>query len=146
MYQVDPVNTAVRRSVAIRIRSYWVSGPNALWHIDGHHELIRWRFVIHGGIDGYSRTITYLKCSTNNEASTVLAAFCDAVSNHGLPECVRSDHGGENIEVCRYMIQQLSLQVPLHTMNESRGYEGMCIGVSGSFFTMCFELWKMKGT
>ena len=93
IHRVDPVNTAIRRSVAIRRRTYWVSGPNALWHINRHHKLIRWRFVTHGG---YSRTITYLRYSTNNEASTVVAAFCDAVSNYGLPERIRSDHGGEN--------------------------------------------------
>ena len=108
IHRVDPVSTALRRSIAIRRRTYWVSGPNALWHIDGHHKLIRWRFVTHGGIDGYSRTITYLKCSTNNEASTVVAVFCDAVRKYGLPECVRSDRGGENIEVWRYMVQEHS--------------------------------------
>ena len=29
-----------------------------IWHIDGNHKLIRWRFVVHRGIDGYSRMIT----------------------------------------------------------------------------------------
>ena len=33
---------------------------NSLWHIDGHHSLIRWHVVVHGGIDGFSRMITYL--------------------------------------------------------------------------------------
>ena len=40
-------------------------------HIDGHHKLINWRFVIHGGIDGFSRSIVYLKCSPNNYADIV---------------------------------------------------------------------------
>ena len=39
-----------------------------LWHIDGYHKLIRWRYVIHGGIDGCSRLIMYLKVATNNRA------------------------------------------------------------------------------
>ena len=47
-------------------------GANALWHIDTHHSLVRWRLVIAGGIDGYSRLITYLHCFDNNQASTVL--------------------------------------------------------------------------
>ena len=34
---------------------YQVKRPNALWHIDGHHKLIRWRIVIHGVIDGFCR-------------------------------------------------------------------------------------------
>ena len=32
----------------------------------------RWRFVIHGGIDGFSRMIVFLQCSTNNKPVTVL--------------------------------------------------------------------------
>ena len=59
IHRVDPLNTAIRRSVTIRRRVYCVAGPNSLWHIDGHHKLIRWRFVVHGGIDGFSRTIVY---------------------------------------------------------------------------------------
>ena len=30
----------------------------------------------------------------------------DAITNHGIPVKVRSDLGGENIEVWRYMIDQ----------------------------------------
>ena len=43
------------------------------------HYLIRWRFVIQGGIDGFSRLIVYLSCSTNNLAATVhaLLQFAD---------------------------------------------------------------------
>ena len=49
-------------------------------HIDGHHELKRWRIVVHGTIDGYSRMITYLQCNNNNLAATVLHLFLDAIS------------------------------------------------------------------
>ena len=42
-------------SVARRV--YSVPGPNSLWHIDRPHALIRWHFVVHGGIDGFSRLI-----------------------------------------------------------------------------------------
>ena len=38
---------------AIFRRSYSVPGPNFLWHIDGNHKLIKYRLVIHGGIDGF---------------------------------------------------------------------------------------------
>ena len=106
IHRVDPVNTALRRSVAIRRRVYYVSGPNSLWHIDGHHKLIKWRMIVHGGIDGFSRTVVYLRCSTNNRALTVLASFVDAISKYGVPEQVRSDHGGENLEVWKYMLEQ----------------------------------------
>lgn len=99
IHRIDPENTALRRSVTIRRRVYYADGPNAMWHIDGHHKLIRWRLVTHGGIDGYSRTIVYLKCSDNNRALTVLSAFNEAVEDHGLPCKVRSDLGGENVSV-----------------------------------------------
>ena len=61
---------------------------------------------MHGGIDGYSRTITYLQCHSNNRAVTVLSAFRDGVTKYGLPTKVRTDHGGENIDVWRMMISE----------------------------------------
>ena len=35
---VDPEGSVMRR---FNRRQYHVSGPGALWHIDGHHKLIR---------------------------------------------------------------------------------------------------------
>ena len=71
---------------------------------DGHHKLIRWRIVTHGGIDGYSRMIVYLCASTNNRASTVHSLFMEAVERFGLPSRVRSDEGGENVMVAQHML------------------------------------------
>ena len=48
------VNRSVNGPIITR-RIYNVPGSLALalMHIDGNHKLIRWGFVIHGGIDGF---------------------------------------------------------------------------------------------
>ena len=97
------INGSHPKQAAIFQRVYSVPGPNSLWHVDGNHKMIRWRLVIHGGIDGYSRLITYLQCSNNNRSDTVLAAFVGACEVFGVPPRVRSDKGGENIDIWRYM-------------------------------------------
>lgn len=66
--------------------------------------MIRWRLVVHGGVDGFSRCIVYMKCVSNNCASTVLDAFFEGALAYGTPTCIRSDHGGENVDVWRHML------------------------------------------
>ena len=74
-------------------------------YIDSHHKLIRWRMVTHGAIDGYSRVVLYLKCTSSNRATTVYELFLVAVQNFNLPSRVRSDQGLENVLVARHMIE-----------------------------------------
>ena len=81
--------------------------------MDGNHKLIQpYRVVIHGGIDGYSRLVVFLKASVDNRASTVFSSFQEAVAQYSLPSCVRTDLGLENIEVARFMV---------HTRGVNRG-------------------------
>ncbi|KAK7162423.1 hypothetical protein R3I93_006657 [Phoxinus phoxinus] len=64
---------------------------------------LRWRIVIHGGIDGYSRLVVFLKASSNNRSDTVFHSFVEAIGQYGLPSRVRCDNGGENNAVCLFM-------------------------------------------
>ncbi|CAB3996278.1 uncharacterized protein LOC110252499 [Paramuricea clavata] len=57
------------------------------------------------GIDGFSRLVTFGKFSTNNRAATVLQVFRGAVERYGHPVKIRTDHGGENVEIWRYMVE-----------------------------------------
>lgn len=150
IHRVDPINTALRRSFAVRRRRYHASGPNSVWHVDGNHKLIRWKMILHGGIDGYSRTIVYLVCTNNNRAETVLSTFQTAVRNYGLPSRVRSDLGGENVEVWRYMTQQhssfTSVITGSSTHNEriERLWRDVTRSVS-SVFRDCFQQLELEG-
>ena len=102
-------------------RTYSVPGPNALWHIDENHKLV---LVVHGGIDGYSRLITFLRCSSNNLSETVLSCF---LRENGIPSRVRT---GENVRVWEFM-------------EETRG-QGRSSYIAGrSVHNSCIErLWR----
>lgn len=101
IHDLDPSVTS-RKRPAIQRRVYSVPYPNYLWHLDGNHKLIRWRFVVHHCIDGFSRLITFCRCSTNNKAETILSSYA-AVRKYCRPRRIRSDHGGENVLVWRDM-------------------------------------------
>ena len=61
--------------------------------------------VIHGCIDGLSRLVTFLKCSSNNCAQTVLNLFIPATRRYRMPLKIRTDHGTENVSVAKYMLE-----------------------------------------
>jgi hypothetical protein len=58
MHRVDGLGRALRERKIIQRKKYAIKRPNALWHLDGHHKLIRWGIVIHGFVDGYCRTVS----------------------------------------------------------------------------------------
>lgn len=62
--------------------------------------------ITHGAIDGYSRLVLYLKCTPNNQSTTVYELFLKAVQDFNLPSRVRSDQGLENVAVARHMIEK----------------------------------------
>ena len=104
IHAVDPEGIQQRKQKPIRRRVYSVACPNYVWHIDGNHKLVRWRFVVHHGIDGFSRMVVFAHCSTNNRAETVRSLFCEALPKYGRPLRIRTDHGGENVGIWQDMI------------------------------------------
>ncbi len=119
MFTLCVINFIRRKHQAINRRRYFAPGPNARWHIDGNHKLFRWRFVVHAGIDGYSRMIVFMRCSTNNKANTVAECFIDAVQQFGWPSRMRLDYGKENVEVARLMVEHRGLNRSSHICGPS---------------------------
>ncbi len=65
---------------------------------------MKWRLVVHGCVDGFSRVPMYISCETNNRAATVCFLFRQAVQTWGLPSRTRCDQGSENVDVVQYML------------------------------------------
>ena len=104
IHNTDPT-VSVRKRPPINRRVYSVPCPNYIWHVDGNHKMIRWRFVIHHAIDGFSRLVIFCRCSGNNKSTTVFPLFQEAVTKYGMPIHVRTDYGGENVIIWRNMTE-----------------------------------------
>jgi hypothetical protein len=100
-----PEEHIARTVQATNRRAYHAPFPNAIWHIDGNHKLINWKFVIHGGIDGHSHLVSFMTVSDNNRASIVRRTFLKGAQTWGWPSRVRADCGGENLLVKEEMEQ-----------------------------------------
>ena len=145
--RVNPESTQSRWSQLIKRRSYSVPSPNSLWHIDGQHSLIRWRMVIHGCIDGFSRLVLYVNCKNNNRSDTVLQLFAAATREYGLPSRVRSDKGGENFGVCEYMLRNRGTGRHSHIAGKSTHNQGIeCLWrdvfrcVLSTFYSLFYQM------
>ena len=80
------------------------------------------------GIDGYSRLITYLHCSNNNQANTVFQLFRQAVEECGIPSRVKSDHGLENFDIARWMIETRGVDCSSHITGSLKPLESSACG------------------
>ncbi|KIK81259.1 hypothetical protein PAXRUDRAFT_44016, partial [Paxillus rubicundulus Ve08.2h10] len=50
---IDPLSCVIHHHTAIQHHVYEAPCSNYVWHIDGHHKLIRWGIIIHGMIDSH---------------------------------------------------------------------------------------------
>ena len=60
--------------------------------------------MVHHGIDGFSRLVVFAQCSSNNHAETVRNLFLQALPKYGRPHRIRTDLGGENVDIWRDMV------------------------------------------
>lgn len=149
--RVDAVGRENRKYKALQRRQYTCNGPHHQWHIDGHHKLIRYGLVTHGGVDGFSRAIVFLRCVDNNKATTVLKSFNGGVQKFMLPASVRSDRGGENVLVADTMLLNRGVDAGVFKVGCSKyntRIEAMwkqvydkCIG----FYHQMFGEWEQDG-
>ena len=110
MLEIQRGGSCTFQCCSLLVNWLWLNTYFSFRHADGNHKLIHWRIVIHGAIDGFSRTIVFLRCSTNNQADTVLAYFLQAIRHYRCPLRIRTDHGTENIFMARWMLEHHGLQ------------------------------------
>ena len=67
-------------------------------------SFIRYGLYVHGGIDGYSRLIPYLRCSPFNTAKVAFCSFLAGVERYSIPSRVRLDAGVENGLIRNFMV------------------------------------------
>ena len=110
---------------------------------------IRWRFVTHAGVDGYSRIPVYCCCSNNNRSDTVLQSFLHAVEKYGLPSRVRCDKGTENYEVAYFMLDHPRRGIgrgsviagrSVHNQRVERFWRDLFVGCISLFYHLFYHL------
>lgn len=96
---LDPAGVAFRRARRLRRRQYSNPGPNFLWHVDGYDKLKPYGLCISGCVDGFSRSVIWLKVySTNNNPRVIASYFIEAVKErNGCSRKIRFDRGTENV-------------------------------------------------
>ncbi|XP_072153189.1 uncharacterized protein [Bemisia tabaci] len=101
----DPLGTAQMVQDKTIRKVYHVKGPNYMWHLDGNLKLVYYGIYVYGIVDGFSRKVMALEVGNNKTASAVGGCFLRAVRRFGVPERIRSDKGGENVDAATLMLQ-----------------------------------------
>ncbi|XP_065831019.1 uncharacterized protein [Oscarella lobularis] len=126
----NPDDVAMRKRHRFIRQQYSSPGPNFTWHVDGYDNLKRFGFLIHGGIDGFSRRLMWLRLvGSNNNPLHIADLFLDCVFlNRCCPAVVRSDYGTEN-----------TLLSKMQMMLRDEGNDGLAGGRSHQFGKSAFN-------
>ena len=98
LLELDPSGTEARKRHRLKRREYVNPGPNFAWHIDGYDKLKPFGFPVHGGIDGFSRKMLWLKVErSNNSPEKIASLYLNAVNEFdGCPIELITDLGTKN--------------------------------------------------
>ena len=96
--EMDPEGVEFRKARRLKRRQYNNPGPNYAWHIDGYDKVKPWGFDIHGGIDGFSRKLLWLKVGRSNKSPDNIAYMYlnSIIEVGGCPVELVTDLGTEN--------------------------------------------------
>ena len=145
IHLVDQEGVRERKKGRLKQRVYKVKGPSHLWLADTNHKLVRWNFIIVGGIDGFSRLPLMLKCTDTNSADTLSTCLLEAVNTYGLPSRVRTDQGLENVKITDYMISRRGVNrgsaitgKSTHKQRIVRLWKDVYQGVLAVYYQLCY--------
>ena len=96
--RIDPFGRA-QRSCRRLIRHDYVT-------LEPDHKLIRYGLITHGGVDGCSRVITYMRLNNNNTSLTALDSYQYGITEYQMPDRIRGDGGGENVLICEDILRR----------------------------------------
>ena len=127
IHDIVPSLTTRKRPLINR-RVYYVPCPNYLWPIDGNHKWFDG--ALWYTMDGFSRLVTFCRCSDNNKTVTVFCSFkrlCQNMGDQFVSEQIMGEkilifggtwqHSGETMPV------QWLLEVPYTTKESSATIE-----------------------
>ena len=108
--------------------------------------------MVAGGVDGFSRLVTFLECTNNNKAKTLLDCFLKGVDSFGVPLRVRSDLGLENSLIAEFMIKHRGCNrgsmltgKSTHNQRIERLWRDVYVGVLSYFYNLFYymEDWEV---
>lgn len=106
----------------------------------------------HGGVDGHSWIVVYLKVECYNLTETALGAFMERVEEYGLPSRIKTDRGGENVLNAEYMLDHPEHGIGggsvipgrrVHNLSIERMWRDVFAGCISYFYNLLYSRMKV---